>query len=133
MLCATTYAPELIAAWHSGSRIERIQQHLQSQSFWLAEQASEVVGFGSLDLAAQRLESLFVSPDAAARGVGRQLLAALESAARSEGLEMLRLDASLNAVDFYGRHGWVQESGTTALRLTSGLTLTGIPMHKLLR
>ena len=38
------------------------------------------------------------------------LLAALESEARSLGLDELRLESSLNAAPFYGRHGFAAES-----------------------
>lgn len=129
-LCAAAYPPELIAAWHAGSRLERFQQRLSTQSFWVAEEALQVVAFGSLDLAAKRLESLFVSPHTSGCGIGGQLLATLECAAASHGVEMLRLDASLNAVGFYSRHGWTQEPASTSITLASGLALDGIPMHK---
>jgi GNAT superfamily N-acetyltransferase len=53
------------------------------------------------------VEAAFVDPLQQGRGIGRVLLDALEANARAAGIERLFLSASLNAVPFYERAGFV--------------------------
>jgi GNAT superfamily N-acetyltransferase len=58
-----------------------------------------------------RLEGFFVSPDWQRRGVGEQLLGALEDSARHGALRVLWLDSSVTATGFYERKGYVAAGG----------------------
>jgi putative acetyltransferase len=50
-------------------------------------------------------------------GIGRRILAELETLARKHGMPELAMDASLNAEDFYAKRGFtVVEKGEHALR-----------------
>lgn len=76
-------------------------------------EASEAGG-GIVGTAAYRedhVEGFFVSPAWQGCGVGARLLAALEDAARRDGVTELRLESSLTAIAFYARHGFVATSG----------------------
>lgn len=66
----------------------------------------EVCGFGMLAAAGEIL-LLYVSPEHVGRGVGRDLLRALEERAVNRGLGEIRLDSSLTAKGFYARHGYI--------------------------
>lgn len=65
------------------------------------------VGYGVLDPLAGEVDAVFVDPQQHGRGIGRMLLAALEAAAHAAGHRRLHLSASLNAVPFYERAGFV--------------------------
>ncbi|WP_277553540.1 GNAT family N-acetyltransferase [Halobaculum limi] len=86
----------------------------------------DVVGFGTLipyrrdylvaDPPAHpvgTIEAVYVHPEYAGEGVGSALLRDLEREARDHGLASLGMHASLNAVSFYGHHGYAR---TTEVR-----------------
>jgi putative acetyltransferase len=90
-----------------------------------------VVGFGALDLESGEVRAVYVHVDHAGTGVGSAILRELETAASDAGLTDLRLTASLNAVPFYERHGWVATEPTTH-ELGDGVGLEAQAMEKLL-
>jgi ribosomal protein S18 acetylase RimI-like enzyme len=63
--------------------------------------------------------------------VGLKLLQKLEGRGRSLGLEALHLNASLNAVGFYQRAGYVAQEESKYL-LASGIEIRCVPMVKAL-
>ena len=63
------------------------------------------VGFGSLR-AGGEVAGIYVDPEAQGSGAGRLLLGAIEHLAKSRGVGMLALEATLNAVGFYERMGF---------------------------
>ena len=72
----------------------------------VAERDGRIAGFGALVVAERELRACYVHPEAGRRGVGRALVAELESRARAAGLKALELDASLNAEAFYRALGY---------------------------
>ena len=71
-----------------------------------AESPPRVLGFGQLLAPEGLIEAVYVDPDAARRGIGAALVAALEREARARGARTLALDASLNSVPFYRALGF---------------------------
>lgn len=69
----------------------------------------EVLAFGSIVPEECELRAVYVSPKAGRCGVGAKLLAHLEEVARSLFVPRLLMDASLNAEQFYLRHGYKSE------------------------
>jgi putative acetyltransferase len=65
----------------------------------------EPAGFAALK-APDRIEMLYVHPDAAGQGVGTLLLTALEKLAGARGAARLAVDASDSAEPFFRRHGY---------------------------
>ncbi|WP_251343111.1 GNAT family N-acetyltransferase [Haloplanus halophilus] len=72
----------------------------------VAEADGTIVGWGSVHLDENVLAATFVDPDYAGRGIGRAIVDELEAIARREGVERLRVPASLNAVGFYEALGF---------------------------
>jgi GNAT superfamily N-acetyltransferase len=70
-----------------------------------AEQSGRVVGFGLLSRAGF-IDLLYVVPEARFQGASKALLAAMEDAARSLGVERLNLNSSARAKRFYERAGY---------------------------
>ncbi|MEK6257127.1 MAG: GNAT family N-acetyltransferase [Planctomycetota bacterium] len=52
------------------------------------------------------LVGLYVSPSVRGQGIGRSLLAHLESFAAKQGIVRLHLTSTPSALDFYLRNGW---------------------------
>ncbi|WP_207479943.1 GNAT family N-acetyltransferase [Arenibaculum pallidiluteum] len=77
---------------------------------WVAEIGGLVVGFVSLDLAADDLRLIFVHPDWQHRGIGSRLLTA--ACQRLDRPARLSCHADNRvARAFYERNGWIPEAG----------------------
>jgi GNAT superfamily N-acetyltransferase len=72
----------------------------------VAEMGGRLVGVAQIDPRADVLRALFVDDGVQGKGVGRALLAAVESRARAAHCERLCGAMSLNAVEFYRRAGY---------------------------
>jgi GNAT superfamily N-acetyltransferase len=72
------------------------------------EHGGQVLGFYSLVLAPPELDLLFVADEAQGRGIGRLLVAHMQSEARAAGLDRVRVVSHLPAEDFYHRAGAVR-------------------------
>lgn len=121
-LCGTHYTDEQIEAWSGPRPAGHFAKVIRAKEFYVAEEGGEMVGFGSLNAEACEVDAVYVAPAAAGRGVGMKLLGAVEERARELGLKRLRVDASLNAVGFYERAGYVLQ-GKGAHRLWNGIDL----------
>jgi GNAT superfamily N-acetyltransferase len=73
--------------------------------------------------------SAYVRRVAARHGVGSRLLALAESFARARGATAVHIEASLGAVDFYKRHGFVETARGDAA-LPSGFQMACVFMRK---
>ena len=75
------------------------------------------------------MRAYFVHPDWARRGVGGQLLAASEAAARAAGFARFELVATLTGLAFYEAHGY-QRREPIPIRLPDGVILEALRMCK---
>jgi GNAT superfamily N-acetyltransferase len=73
--------------------------------------------------------SVYVRRVAARRRVGSRLLALAESFGRSRGATSVQIEASLGAVEFYKRHGFV-ETARGDVTLSSGFRMPCVFMSK---
>jgi len=104
------YSPDELDAWVVHLVPDLYTEAIAAGELIVAEIDGTVVGVAQLDQGKAVIELLYVSPDRAGQGVGTRLLGVLEAGARSSGLRVLRLDASLNSVGFYERRGYQAES-----------------------
>lgn len=125
----TLYTPEEIQSWAIPKKPESYQDAIRSKEFFVAEEDGVVMGFGVLNQESAEVEAVYVSPEAGRRGVGLGLLQKLDERARSHGLAVLRLYASLNAVPFYKRAGYVARE-QSKYRLSTGVEIACVPMVK---
>jgi putative acetyltransferase len=128
-LCAGAYSPEQIEAWLAPRLADDYRQAMTvgREMMFVAQCARRIVGFASIK--ASMLMGLYVDPDSG-RGAGRILLQAAEGHARSDGVAILSLQATLNAVPFYERRGFSLDRYGTVLR--GGLELPVVEMSKTL-
>ena len=82
----------------------------------VAEIGGRLVGAAQLDPRTGLLRALFADAGFQGQGVGRALLAAIESRARAAHCERLCGAMSLNAVEFYRRAGFRARGGPERLR-----------------
>ncbi|HYG09800.1 MAG TPA: GNAT family N-acetyltransferase [Pyrinomonadaceae bacterium] len=123
------YTPEEIQAWAVPKQPEAYEESIASKEFFVAEEGGAMVGFGVLNQESAEVEAVYVSPSAGRRGIGLEVLRKLEERARANGLKVLRLNASLNAVPFYERAGYVPQE-QSKYRLATGVEIACVPMTK---
>jgi putative acetyltransferase len=128
-VCAKDYPPDVIAAWLAGRSEERYLRQIREHSCWVAIEHT-CVAFGSVRIDTAKLESLFVDPPALGRGHATALLSHLEGVALRAGIEILNVDSSLTAREFYYRHRYEVREGDASLVLASGVKVAGVPMSK---
>lgn len=130
--CAGSYAAPQIDAWSGVLSPESYSSLLRKRLMIVAVADASVVGFGQLNPEAREIEAIYVLPDRQGQGIGRRLLAELEQRARRLGLRKLEVSATLNAVGFYERHGYLRRR-VAVHRMPTGLELQCVRMAKALR
>lgn len=123
------YTTEEIQAWAAPKKPESYEESIRSKEFLVAEEDGVIVGFGILNQSTTEVEAVYVSPKSGGRGIGLSLLRKLEERGRALGLEALRLNASLNAVPFYKRAGYVGKE-ESRYRLSTGVEIACVQMVK---
>ncbi|MFF4016495.1 GNAT family N-acetyltransferase [Streptomyces sp. NPDC001843] len=98
------------AAAVAGYRVgpDYIEAHRTFVAVGADEHGGRVLGFYSLVLAPPELDLLFVADDAQGRGIGRLLVAHMQSEARAAGLDRVKVVSHPPAEDFYHRAGAVR-------------------------
>ena len=86
-----------------------------------------LLGFGVFDIDANEVDALFVDPDRGGQGIGQALMQRLLAMA-DRGREVV-LSASLNAVPFYQRQGFVSVREETYPH-PSGVALASVSMRR---
>ncbi len=124
------YSAEIINKWVSNPDVERFGRQMKTGiCYLLAVDNGVPIGFGALDVVNAQITALFVHPTHAGKGVGRYLLLELEHVAVDRGLDMLQLDSSLNAQDFYERNGY-GGGKPGKYRLSAGIEIDSVQMTK---
>lgn len=129
--CASHYPPDIIDAWCATPAPERLPALIEAGGALVADEAGRMRGYAILDLESGEVDAVFVEPDQQGRGIARALMAALEAMALRHGLRRLFLSASLNAVPFYQRAGFVPLREELYPH-RSGIDLRSVFMEKLL-
>lgn len=101
---ALDYSPDIIAQVEKGFSIESVRALLSQRQVFVATIDDQVVATASLDREVVR--SVFVDPAHQRCGLGRQLIATIESVATEAKIEVLRVPASITAEAFYFKLGF---------------------------
>jgi len=92
---------------------------------------NKIICFGELNIEKQLLLSLFVMPEYAGKGIGQEMIEFLFTKASNAGIKILKVDSSLNAVNFYRRNGFVEKSKSD-FTTQNGVVLESIKMECIL-
>ena len=128
-LCVGAYTADEIEAWLRDREPAGYRHAMTDggETMLVSECDGAVVGFASIK--GTMLFGLYVDP-AKGRGAGRLLLEAVEDEVRRRGAAVLKLQATLNAVPFYRRHGFMRQDRSTVRR--GGRDLAVLDMIKAL-
>ena len=108
--------------------IVNIVNILYSPMMYVAEVDGEIAGV--LRGRKERLASLFVSKQHHHKGVGRMLVYHFEAESRKLGVKVIRVAATLYAVDFYAKLGYKKSTGVRNAWSFGGQGLQDQPMKK---
>ncbi|WP_299005093.1 GNAT family N-acetyltransferase [uncultured Shewanella sp.] len=129
--CAEFYAAQKVAVWADSPMPTDFADILVTLKAIVYEEKGQVLGFGFIDSDKQSLESVFVDPSHHGKGIGKALALALQQQAINAGITRLSLSASLNAVPFYKRLGFIEQA-SHFWQHPSGVKLECVPMTKAL-
>ncbi len=126
--CSSHYPPEVIAPWSASPPPSQYARLLGQGGCVVAEDGQGgLLGFGVFDADANEVDALFVDPDHGGQGIGQALMQRLLAMADRE--REVVLSASLNAVPFYQRHGFVSVR-EEAYAHPSGVALASVSMRR---
>lgn len=129
--CAAHYSAGILAVWLASPPPASLASLIARGSAMLACEGNHMLGYAVLDAGTGEVDAVFVAPGQQGRGIGRALLAWVEDAARAAGRERLFLSASLNAIPFYRRAGFVAVREEMYPH-RSGLAIASVFMEKAL-
>lgn len=130
-LCKDYYSPESIDKWTNLLLPEIYESAIQEKVFIVAEQEGNLSGFGILDIKNKEISAIYVHPNSKGIGIGKKILFKLEAISLEKNIYQLHLCSTINASDFYKRHGYV-ENGTDFHELPDGTQLECIKMNKVI-
>jgi ribosomal protein S18 acetylase RimI-like enzyme len=104
-LCKSHYTSEQLSGWLNHRTPEGYFEAIDEGTLFVGEEGSVIVGFGRA--VPQEIWAIFVSPDHTKQGIGSILLKhAIEMA--DKGGEAIKLESTMNAVDFYRSRGFAE-------------------------
>ena len=130
--CSAHYPAAVIDTWCATPAPASLPLLVQAGGAVVAEDEGQVVGYAVLNLHTGEVDAAFVEPSHQGRGIALQLLQQLETMAREQGLARLFLSASLNAVPFYARAGFLSLREEVYPH-RSGIGIQSVFMEKQLR
>ena len=101
---ALDYPPEVITQVEKSFSIEAIHSLLSQRQVFVATIDQRVIATASLDQDVVR--SVFVKPGHQGIGLGRQLMATLQTIAQNAKIDVLRVPSSITAEAFYFKLGY---------------------------
>ncbi|HVI90109.1 MAG TPA: GNAT family N-acetyltransferase [Dongiaceae bacterium] len=119
---AADYGADVIARMTTSYNAPRVGLMIRGREMFVAELEDEIVGV--IGYSGGTVRSLFIAPAHQGIGVGRQLLASVESRARHAAIRSLTVAASLTAIGFYRRCGFA------TLRPVDSTGIAMMLMHK---
>ncbi len=123
------YEPEVVKVWVEAFTSENFPKNIERMEFYVAELEDGRIGaFLAFDLETTEIDSIYVAPWGRGLGLGSFLLGFAEETGRQSGLRTMWLDASLNAVGFYERHGWREVERHARIR--KGVAIPVVKMEK---
>ena len=111
---------------------EAIASVIQSEMLFVAEDTDENEIVGVLRGRAERLASLFVKGDRHRQGIGCKLIKRFEQVSREQGVQVIRVAATLYGIPFYLAMGYKRSTGLRSGWSFEGHELPTQPMRKVL-
>lgn len=125
-LCAPFYEAHVIDGWLEGRSPAIYVPLLERGALFVAASGPDILGFG--EATPGRVLAVYVDPRAAARGIGSAILGHAVEIARRGHDGPIRLEASLNALSFYEKHGLREAHRKTVKRNSVNIEVAGMEL-----
>ena len=113
-LCKSHYSKDIIDGWLMNRTPDGYHDPIDSHALFIAELESQIVGFG--EAVPGRIVAVFVDPMYIHRGIGTMILNHAVGMARDDQTGPVRLEATLNALEFYKHSGFLEIKHSTVPR-----------------
>lgn len=113
-LCKDHYSSEQITGWLQNRTPQGYLPGIERSEMFVVVEKEHIVGFGHA--VPGEVVAVYVAPEWAKRGVGRAILEEGIRRARSRHQGAIRLDATLNAEEFYKKAGFIEVERKTVRR-----------------
>ncbi|MFB6197960.1 MAG: GNAT family N-acetyltransferase [Halobacteriaceae archaeon] len=100
------YDEKELAAWEASLSSVSYAIDEGKSLFLVAEEETNIIGFGEARLDETELVKLYVHPEHQDQGVATRLLERIETGLRSRGADSVYVESSVNAAPFYERNGF---------------------------
>jgi putative acetyltransferase len=90
--------------WAAKMTLQGMERRFHDAEIWIAESNDTILGW--IAFLGDYLDGLYIKPQFADQGIGTELLNLVERLMRQRGIKAIRLEASLNAEQFYLRRGF---------------------------
>ncbi len=116
-VCASDYTSEQIEVWASSKKVNDYRQVMKigEEIMFVAELGHRLAGF--LCIRSDEVRALYVHPKYLTQGIGLTLLMFAEKQLKETGIKTARLSSTLNAENFYRKHGWKVSDGPTSVTI----------------
>ena len=101
-----------IALWLANKTAENMRRWIDQSHVFVATEGGAILGVGAIKVSGE-ISLNYVSPDARFRGISRALVARLEARALELAIEMITLQSSATARQFYLAAGYKEDGPPT--------------------
>ena len=127
--CSQSYDAATITEWADQAWPDRFKLGKEKgDEQYVFTKDGRIICFGCINLSSEKLVSLFVHPEFSGQNVGEMMLEYVIARTATAGVKVLKLDSSINAVNFYKRHGF-SEVGFSKYKTQSGLQMDSVQME----
>lgn len=126
------YSDEIIGLWTAGKNPSDGFSRFVAELCHVVEINGEIVATGALDLSDGKIDAIFVRPQNLRQGLASAMMAFLEQKALDASLDVLHLEATLNAESFY-RHVGFMNNGRSQYHSPRGFSMQCVLMSKQIR
>ena len=131
-ICVKDHGAEEISGWGFRDLGERWIEGIKNGLVWVVEYEGRVHGLASIKFSggdkSSHIQSLYLTPEVLGLGMGRKLMELMLDEARERGVEVISLDSTITAHEFYRKFGF-HDCGPVAKRPIGGVPVTSIPMQ----
>ena len=94
-----------IEKWLAGQQ-PSVYAHSMAEELFVVAEDDGIVGWGSLSVPKREISNVFVDPAFQRRRIGTAIIARLEALAAEAGIDVVQLQATGTAIDFYSTNGY---------------------------
>lgn len=135
-VCFTVHTPEEISGWGNRPYDQgRRNNAILNQFVWVVEEEGQIEGYAEFHIRAHdgltrgHIMGLYITPKVLNKGIGTELMRLIFEEAKSRNIGIITLESTLNAHDFYKRHGF-QNVGELKTYTIGGSPVRAYPMER---